>query len=325
LEGINTMNAFNFEFIDRREELAQGKTEKKSIRAGRSLHNAYLPASSPFSFAVGESEKFLRFVAEIPRIDSHNDLFQLLQKEEIQYFIPHQILISAWGDFGAADLQLDVISDIPGLRTGLLKSCDIDSLIKDLYKRWLLHGRRPMLLSSSMDPGLTHSACTCALHRYLKGSWSLLAHASVDARDGSACLYLALNSRSIVNGHRAEYFSFLADSLITQIDIAFRRITALESPSIPVIQNSPASPRVLSAREEEVLLWVSEGKTNVEISNILAVSIFTVKNHLQRIMDKLNASNRTEAAVKYQQLGAKTANLTAARESTPRFMSSFSA
>lgn len=57
----------------------------------------------------------------------------------------------------------------------------------------------------------------------------------------------------------------------------------------------------LSAREEEIVAKVAEGKTNVEISRILAISPFTVKNHVQRIIKKLGASNRTEAAVRYLQ------------------------
>lgn len=55
----------------------------------------------------------------------------------------------------------------------------------------------------------------------------------------------------------------------------------------------------LSAREVEILARVAEGKTNVEISRVLAISPFTVKNHVQRILKKLGASNRTDAAVRY--------------------------
>lgn len=57
----------------------------------------------------------------------------------------------------------------------------------------------------------------------------------------------------------------------------------------------------LSAREVEILARVAEGKTNIEISRILFISPFTVKNHVQRILKKLGASNRTEAAVRYFQ------------------------
>jgi len=57
----------------------------------------------------------------------------------------------------------------------------------------------------------------------------------------------------------------------------------------------------LSAREVEILGRVAEGKTNAEISGILAISPFTVKNHVQSILRKLGVSNRTEAAVRYLQ------------------------
>lgn len=306
--GTDILNAFNFDFTNQREKLTLAETKEKATRNECGNRGAPLPAPNAFPLTVNEGERFLRFVARISRIECHHELFQLLQTEEVQHFIPHQVLISAWGNFSAPSLKLDVISAIPGLRTGLLNLCTIDGLIKDLYKRWLLHGRQPLLLSSSTDAGLAHLASDCALRRYLQGSWSLLVHGFIDARDGSASLYLALNARSIVNGHGAERFRFLAESLITQIDAAYRRITALQSPGIPVNQDSPVLLRTLSAREEEVLLWVSEGKTNVDISKILAVSLFTVKNHLQRIMDKLNAANRTEAAVKYHQMGLQTAN-----------------
>jgi two-component system NarL family response regulator len=52
----------------------------------------------------------------------------------------------------------------------------------------------------------------------------------------------------------------------------------------------------LSQRELEVLEMVSKGLTNKEIANIIRVSHFTVRNHVRRIIDKLDVSDRTEAA-----------------------------
>ena len=296
------MNQRDFDFFNRREKSTVVDATEKAARNGCSQRGALLPAASPLT--VNEGERFLRIVAQTSRIKRHYELFQLLQGEEIQHFIPHQVLISAWGDFGEPNLKLDVISAIPGVRTGLLNRCTIDSLLKDLYKRWLAHGRQPLLLDSTMDATLAaHSACGCALHKSLQGASSLLVHGVTDARDGSYSLYLALNASSIVNGHGIEHLRLLADPLITQIDVAFRRIAALKSPGLPANQESPSSLRVLSAREDEILRWVSEGKTNVEISKILAISSYTVKNHVQRIMRKLNAANRTEAAAKYRRMG----------------------
>lgn len=53
----------------------------------------------------------------------------------------------------------------------------------------------------------------------------------------------------------------------------------------------------LSKREREVLRWVSRGKSNSVIAEILGVSINTVDTHLRRIYSKLNVSDRVSAAL----------------------------
>ena len=59
----------------------------------------------------------------------------------------------------------------------------------------------------------------------------------------------------------------------------------------------------ITGRESEVLQWVHMGKTNWEISTILAISPLTVKNHVQNILRKLDVQNRGQAAVKASKLG----------------------
>ncbi|ACM20771.1 sensor helix-turn-helix transcriptional regulator, LuxR family, autoind_bind domain-containing [Geotalea daltonii FRC-32] len=51
----------------------------------------------------------------------------------------------------------------------------------------------------------------------------------------------------------------------------------------------------LSKREIEVLNWVKKGKSSWDISVILAISVRTVKFHVENIMVKLNAVSRTHA------------------------------
>lgn len=52
----------------------------------------------------------------------------------------------------------------------------------------------------------------------------------------------------------------------------------------------------VTKRESEVLYWVSYGKTNWEISQILEMSPRTVNKHLEQIYKKLEVDNRTSAA-----------------------------
>jgi DNA-binding CsgD family transcriptional regulator len=52
----------------------------------------------------------------------------------------------------------------------------------------------------------------------------------------------------------------------------------------------------LTAREAEVLYWISEGKTNPEIATILESSVNTVKKHNSNLFMKLGVETRTAAS-----------------------------
>ncbi|MEM9280494.1 MAG: LuxR C-terminal-related transcriptional regulator [Verrucomicrobiota bacterium] len=53
----------------------------------------------------------------------------------------------------------------------------------------------------------------------------------------------------------------------------------------------------LTPREKEVRHWLSQGKSNEEIAIILGISPHTVKNHLNKVFDKLGVHNRYAAAL----------------------------
>ena len=52
----------------------------------------------------------------------------------------------------------------------------------------------------------------------------------------------------------------------------------------------------LTSREAEVLSWLSKGKTNRDIAQILGLSPRTIDKHLEQIYAKLGVENRTAAA-----------------------------
>ncbi len=53
----------------------------------------------------------------------------------------------------------------------------------------------------------------------------------------------------------------------------------------------------LTGREAEVLFWLTLGKTNRDIGDILDLSARTVNKHLEAVFQKLGVDNRTSAAV----------------------------
>ncbi|KKW43678.1 MAG: hypothetical protein UY97_C0005G0021 [Parcubacteria group bacterium GW2011_GWB1_57_6] len=56
-------------------------------------------------------------------------------------------------------------------------------------------------------------------------------------------------------------------------------------------------PSLLSSREQDVLRWIAEGKTNAEIGSILQISKETVRNHVGHILGKLSTPNRICAVI----------------------------
>ena len=51
----------------------------------------------------------------------------------------------------------------------------------------------------------------------------------------------------------------------------------------------------MTVREQEILVWVKEGKSTWEIASIIGLSQDTVKYHLRNIFLKLNVTNRSQA------------------------------
>jgi DNA-binding NarL/FixJ family response regulator len=54
-------------------------------------------------------------------------------------------------------------------------------------------------------------------------------------------------------------------------------------------------PMPLTQRELEILQWIAEGMSNKEVARKLKLSLFTVKSHVQKILSKLQATDRNEA------------------------------
>ncbi len=61
----------------------------------------------------------------------------------------------------------------------------------------------------------------------------------------------------------------------------------------------------MTGREAEVLLWLSRGKSNREIGQILGISPRTVNKHLEQIFIKLGVENRASAAARAVRLLAQ--------------------
>lgn len=60
---------------------------------------------------------------------------------------------------------------------------------------------------------------------------------------------------------------------------------------------------LLTEREKNVVYYLTQGFTNVEIAKKLHISVHTVKAHLEAIYEKLEVYNRVQAVTKSILLG----------------------
>jgi DNA-binding NarL/FixJ family response regulator len=91
--------------------------------------------------------------------------------------------------------------------------------------------------------------------------------------------------------------SMIEPSVARKVVAEFARL----APATPEAKEELIEP--LSEREIEILKLVSQGLTNKEIANKLFLAEGTVKNYVTSILQKIDARDRTQAALRARELG----------------------
>lgn len=223
----------------------------------------------------------------------HLDVLSWLQGD-MQAFLPHDILLAAWGSPGQSAFLVDVVSPHAAVRTHALNGVNITPFVHCLFEKWEALGGTPLQL---IEPGgfqLAAQQAGSPINACLRSMRGVLVHAIQNQRDQHICLYAMFRSAPSF----PDQSPYHLELLLPHIDTALRRVAHLPTqrpnqlgPLAVTIQDNLS----LSTREIEILKWVRAGKTNQEIGMILGISAFTVKNHLQRIFQKLDVTTRAQA------------------------------
>lgn len=263
----------------------------------------------PEHLTLAELQHLLQAVDESLGISSHLQLFNWLQ-QGVRPFIPHDIVIAAWGDFSLGLVRYDLVSALPGLRTDDLDEGVLHPFVCDLFVRWQHSNLTPYAVVSSHGFN-THYRSHHELIEKLRVMPSALVHGIKDQRGRHDCLYIFLGPSELGLDRPRSLLRYL----LPYVDAAFRQVAHLPEQYLPpvglaVVDAPDLAPAIagvddtatdefgLSAREHDIMEWVRAGKTNQEIGMILDISAFTVKNHIQRIFKKLNVVNRAQAVSK---------------------------
>lgn len=161
------------------------------------------------------------------------------------------------------------------------------SLVPHLLKAWEENEFRPVICETGQASQFASDRLACELARI--GADAVLAHGTYDL-SGKVASFFIFACKSGDIGAKQTY---LAELIVPFLHLAWTRVHV--SRPAESAAASPSGTGLLTSREREILKWIYIGKSNIEIGAILEISPLTVKNHVQKILRKLNVRNRAQA------------------------------
>src|SRR5204863_187329 len=148
-----------------------------------------------------------------------------------------------------------------------------------------------VIFDTVRESGVAGSVLADELKR--AGVQRVIAHGTYDSFGALASLFLFGGAPASIGARQA----FLVELIVPFLHLAWLR-TRINRTLEGSADAAQKSADLLTAREQEILRWIHVGKSNIEIGVILAISPLTVKNHVQKILRKLDVQNRTQAVGK---------------------------
>jgi transcriptional regulator EpsA len=242
-----------------------------------------------------DRERFSDAVEASYTVSSRQQLFVWTQSA-FQALIPHEILICGIDDGSRQGIAMHRFS-----ATRYFRQEHFD-VIADPSE-----GLVPLLLSASearrnavvFCPAATPLAIDEDLAALVSDNElkNLAAHLIVGTRGRVEAFY----AFSRVSSEFDTRLAYLIELLVPHLHIAFLRVLSTERDASSV--HTQRAGRLVTPRQQEILSLIKAGKTNSEIAELLSCSQWTIKNHVQAILRKLDSTTRTHAIARAMSLG----------------------
>ena len=234
-----------------------------------------------------ELERLLFAIEASHQINKRFQFF-LWAQGVLQSFLPHQTLICATGNLDAEQFEVDVFSSdavTPDKQPELWDAARDTTQLA--VREWIRRGRDPLAFSTEMrDAGSDPMLAAI----WELGLGNTLMHGTRDLRGPNASFFIFGRLARTPRRRSRE----VCEILLPYLHFAVHRYVLLDGDSTK--RRAPAPE--LSGREIQIMRGVRDGKTNMEIGAELGISPLTVKNHIQRILRKLQVNNRAQAVAR---------------------------
>jgi len=234
--------------------------------------------------------------------------FYIWAQSRLFILIPHDILICAHYDRLRKCMSYDSFSMFPIPSVTIDGNMDpLNGLMPKLLDAWVMTDGTPCAIN--VESRSAGEFPDLVAHLRDAGISEVLTHGMMSSHEENVAETFFIFSRVAGNLIPAQIkrdlspitarHSFMLEMLLPHLhatytrtllsrDRARERAAAMPAPGVVVVTD----------REREILGWVREGMSNQAIGVLLEISPLTVKNHVQKILRKLNATNRAQAVSK---------------------------
>lgn len=249
--------------------------------------------------APEQSEVLLRVLEAAPQVCRRHQFFMWSQGD-FQRWLPHKFAVCGSYDREQREVLFDIFNSVP-LPADVLQG--LKSPRSDLIMSALDVWRRARFQAARME--LTGDADAQGLRTALRGLGygHVLVHGLTRPGRPEEIESFFLFAQPEADPSEAAMQAL--EMLLPCVHLAYQRVCVTERQMVvgrllPSQAAGQPYPRItpITDREREILLWVRDGLSNQQISEKLGISALTVKNHVQKILRKMSATNRAQAVAK---------------------------
>ncbi|MEK8050040.1 LuxR C-terminal-related transcriptional regulator [Ideonella sp. DXS22W] len=279
------------------------------------------PAPVDLSSMAGDQvQALIRLLEAAPAVQRRHQFFVWIQSQ-MQPLVPHQMLVCGAWQRQRRTVVLDAFHNVVLPQAAIEPLTDpAGPLVAALQAQWIAGRGRARLI----DLDRLDAAARLAVGplRAALGDTHLLVHGVARPQRPAEIesLFIFGGLAASQSGPQMDLRGAWLDLVLPFLHSTWLRVTSteldLQRPAGPSPAASaghaepqprpgpPVPPRGgVTERERQILAWVQEGKSNHQIATVLGISPLTVKNHVQKILRKLGASNRAQAVSRALALG----------------------